>query len=85
MKKDELFGEIVYEDLWIVTTEITRFGKKPKNTFEYLWRREWGNYSEPTGCFFAIQSENAYNDLNTRRKVILEENIEQKTVTTILD
>ncbi|WP_340013876.1 hypothetical protein [Paenibacillus sp. FSL K6-1318] len=40
MKKDELFGEIVYEDLWIVTTEITRFGKKPKNTFEYLWRRE---------------------------------------------
>ncbi|AJS61116.1 DUF6985 domain-containing protein [Paenibacillus sp. IHBB 10380] len=30
MKKDELFGEIVYEDLWIGTTEITMFGKNPK-------------------------------------------------------
>lgn len=30
MKKDELFGEIVYEDLWIGTTEITMFEKKQK-------------------------------------------------------
>ena len=30
MKKDELFGEIVYEDLWIGTTEITMFGKNQK-------------------------------------------------------
>lgn len=30
MKKDELFGEIVYEDLWIGTTEITMFEKKRK-------------------------------------------------------
>ncbi|MEK4112857.1 hypothetical protein ABIC86_002878 [Paenibacillus sp. DS2363] len=30
MKKDELFGKIVYEDLWIGTTEITIFGEKRK-------------------------------------------------------
>lgn len=30
MKKDELFGEIVYEDLWIGTIEITMFGKNQK-------------------------------------------------------
>ncbi|GAS83213.1 DUF6985 domain-containing protein [Paenibacillus amylolyticus] len=30
MKKDELFGEIVYEDLWIGTTEITMFRKNQK-------------------------------------------------------
>ncbi len=30
MKKDELFGEIVYEDLWIGTTEVTMFGENRK-------------------------------------------------------
>lgn len=30
MKKDELFGEIIYEDLWIGTIEITMFGKNQK-------------------------------------------------------
>ncbi|OKP86057.1 hypothetical protein A3844_14995 [Paenibacillus helianthi] len=30
MEKDELFGEIVYEDLWIGTTEITMFGENQK-------------------------------------------------------
>lgn len=30
MKKDELFGEIIYEDLWIGLTEITMFGENKK-------------------------------------------------------
>jgi len=30
MKKDELFGEIIYEDLWIGAIEITMFGKNQK-------------------------------------------------------
>ncbi|MGP3784334.1 hypothetical protein [Paenibacillus sp. 1A_MP2] len=59
MKKDELFGEIVYEDLWIGTTEITMFGKNQKILLNIYGEENEEITPKPTGCFFAIQSEYA--------------------------